>query len=104
MYYIQYCFFTSGGDIDEVLVRLSLIEQTIKDANSISILFGVKHPQTFWELWMSLSNLSRIYFQYVYIPTIYTDLVLKVMIRNQKIKELLYLVRYFLNELGVFQS
>ena len=26
-------FFTSGGGVDDVLVRLSLIEQIIKDAN-----------------------------------------------------------------------
>ena len=42
-------FSTSGGGVDDVLVRLSLIEQIIKDANLMSISFSVKHPQTFWE-------------------------------------------------------
>ena len=43
-------FLTSGGAVDDVLVRLSLIEQIIKCASSMSISFSVKHPQTFWEL------------------------------------------------------
>ena len=42
-------FFTSGEGVDDVLVRLSLIEQIVKDTNLISISFCVKHPQTFWE-------------------------------------------------------
>ena len=42
-------FFTSGGSVDDVLVRLSLVVQIIKDANLICILFSVKHLQTFWE-------------------------------------------------------
>ena len=42
-------FLTSGGGVDDVLVRLSLIEQIIKDANLMRISFSVKHPQTFWE-------------------------------------------------------
>ena len=42
-------FFTSGGGFDDVLVRLSLIDQIIKDANFMRILFSVKHGQTFWE-------------------------------------------------------
>ena len=41
---------TSDESDDDVLVRLSLIEQLIKDANLMSISFSVKHPQTFWEL------------------------------------------------------
>ena len=45
MYYIQYCFFISGGAADDVLVRLSLIEQAIKDGNLMCIPFNVKHPQ-----------------------------------------------------------
>ena len=44
---IQYCFFPSGGD--EVLMRLSLIKQIIKDINLMCISFSVKHPQTFSE-------------------------------------------------------
>ena len=42
-------FFTSGEDVDDVLVRLSLIEQIIKDANLMSISFSVKHPKLFQE-------------------------------------------------------
>ena len=42
-------FFTSGQGVDEVLMRLQLIEQIIKDANSMCISFSVKHPQTFRE-------------------------------------------------------
>ena len=42
-------FFTSCGVVDEVLVRLYLIVQIIKDANWMCISFNVKHPQKFWE-------------------------------------------------------
>ena len=38
-------FFTSGGGVEDVLVRLSLIKQIIKDANLRCILFSVKHLQ-----------------------------------------------------------
>ena len=51
MHYMQYCFlfFTSGGGVDDVLVRLSLIKQIIKDANLMCISFSVKYLQIFWE-------------------------------------------------------
>ena len=42
-------FFPSGGGVDDVLMRLSLIKQIIKDVNSMCNSFGVKHPQIFWE-------------------------------------------------------
>ena len=42
-------FFTLDGGVDDVLLRLSLIEQIIKYTNLMSISFSVKHPQTFWE-------------------------------------------------------
>ena len=42
-------FFPSGGGVDDVLVRLLLMEQIIKDVNLICISFIVKHPQTFQE-------------------------------------------------------
>ena len=42
-------FFPSGGGVDDVLVRLFLMEQIIKDVNLMCISFSVKHPQTFWE-------------------------------------------------------
>ena len=41
-------FFPSGGGFD-VLVRLSLIEQIIKDVNLMGISFSIRHPQTFRE-------------------------------------------------------
>ena len=44
---IQYCFFPSGED--DVLMRLSLIKQIIKDVNLMCISFSVKHPDIFWE-------------------------------------------------------
>ena len=47
--YIVQIFFTLGGSVDDVLMRLSLVLQIIKDANLICILFSVKHLQTFWE-------------------------------------------------------
>ena len=51
MYYMQYSFlfFTSGGGVDDVLVRLSLIKQIIKDVNLMCISFSVKYLQIFWE-------------------------------------------------------
>ena len=42
-------FFPSGGGVDDVLVRLSLIKQIIKDVNLMCFSFSVKHPQIFWE-------------------------------------------------------
>ena len=41
-------FFPSGGD--DVLMRLLLIKQIIKDVNLMCISFSVKHPQMLWEL------------------------------------------------------
>ena len=41
-------FFPSGGGVDDVLVRLSLIKQIIKDVNLTCIAF--RYPQIFWEL------------------------------------------------------
>ena len=41
--------FPSGGGVDDVLVRLSLIKQIIKDVNLMCLSFSVKHPQIFWE-------------------------------------------------------
>ena len=56
MHYIQYCFvfiIISGRAVDDLLVKLSLIEQIIKNPSLMGISFGVKHPQTFRELWMN---------------------------------------------------
>ena len=44
-----FCFFFSGGGVDDVLVRLLLIKQIIKDVNLMCLSFSVKHPQIFWE-------------------------------------------------------
>ena len=52
-------FSPSGGSADDVLVRLSLIKQTIKEVNLMCLSFSVKHSQIFWESPMSLSNMSR---------------------------------------------
>ena len=40
-------FFFLGVGMDEFLVRLLLIEQIIKDVNTMSIFFSVKHPQSY---------------------------------------------------------
>ena len=40
-------FFSSAGRVDQVFVRLSLIEQFIKDVNLMCISFIVKHPLIF---------------------------------------------------------
>ena len=53
MHYIQYCFIfiiISGRAVDNLLVKLSLIEQIIKNPSLMGISFSVKHPQTFREL------------------------------------------------------
>ena len=42
-------FLHSGEGVDDVLVRLLLIKQIIKDVNLMCLSFGVKHPQIFWE-------------------------------------------------------
>ena len=43
-------FFPSCGGVDDMLVRLLLIKQIIKDANLMCISFSVKRRQIFWEL------------------------------------------------------
>ena len=42
-------FLPSGGGVDDVLMRLSLIKQIIKDVHLMYFLFSVRHPQIFWE-------------------------------------------------------
>ena len=42
-------FFSSGGGVDDLFVRLSLIKQIIKDVNFMCLSFSVKYPQIFWE-------------------------------------------------------
>ena len=59
MCYIQHCFFPSGGGVDDVMVRLPLIERITKDVNLMRISFSVKHPQMFWESLMSSSNMPE---------------------------------------------
>ena len=75
--------FPSGGGVDDMLVRLSLIKQIIKDVNLMCIAFSVKHPQIFWESSMSLCNMSRI-ISNKYTYPFNQQLVIKT--RNQKIK------------------
>ena len=69
-------FFTSGGGVVDMLVRLFISEQIIKDANFMCFLFSVKHPQKFRELRMSLSDISRTIFN-VYTYTFNPQLVIK---------------------------
>ena len=52
-------FFPWGGGVDDVLVRLPLIKQIIKDVSFMCITFSVKQPEIFWESWMGLFNMSR---------------------------------------------
>ena len=52
-------FFYSGRGDGEVLVKLSLMEQVIKDASSMHISFRVKYPQIFWDSCTSLFNMFR---------------------------------------------
>ena len=89
-------FLNSGGSVDDVLVKLSIVFQIIEDANLMWISFSVKHSQTFWESWMSLSNMYSYPFTQ---STIGDENKLKVMIRNQKTKEL-----YMWTIMGIFQS
>ena len=98
-------FFPSGGD--DVLMRLSLIKQIIKDVNLMCISFSVKHPQIFWESWMSLSNMSRT------ISNIYTypfnpQLVIKTYVENHdkkpKDQRNFYMLTITFKWMDVFQS
>ena len=43
-------FFLSGGGVDDVPGRFSLIEQINKDVNLMCISFSAKHPQIFRKL------------------------------------------------------
>ena len=47
--YTVLLFFTSGGSVADIFVRLSLVAQIIKGDNLMRISFSVKHSQTFWE-------------------------------------------------------
>ena len=49
LYTVLCFFFTSGWIVDDVLVRLSLVAEIIKDTNLMCIQFSVKHSQTFWK-------------------------------------------------------
>ena len=89
-------FFTSGGSVDDVLVRLSLVAQIIKDAHLICILFSVKHLQTFWESWMSLSN--------VYTYPFNQQLVMKTYVESHDKKRKDQRNFYIWSILGLFQS
>ena len=42
-------FFPSGGGVHDVLVRLSLIKQIIKNVSLMCLSLSVKHPHIFWE-------------------------------------------------------
>ena len=53
-------FFNSGGSVDDVLVRLSLVVQIIKDANLKCISFSIKHS--------NILGIESDFVQFVYIP------------------------------------
>ena len=89
-------FFNSGGSVDDVLVRLSLVVQIIKDANLMCISFSVKHSQTFWELWMSWSNLYTYLFN--------QQLVMKTLVESHDKKPKDQRNFYMWTIIGVFQS
>ena len=42
-------FLHSDEGVDDVLVRLLLIKQIIKDVNLMCLSFSVRHPHIFWE-------------------------------------------------------
>ena len=45
----SFVFFSSSGSVDDVLLRLLLIKQIIKDVNLVCMAFSVKHPQILWD-------------------------------------------------------
>ena len=60
-------FFASGGVVDNMLVRLPLVEEIIKDAN----LTCISLCQTSTDIWGIVNEFVQYvqnYFQYVYIP------------------------------------
>ena len=98
--YTVLLFFTSGGGVDDVLVRLSLIKQIIKDVTLMCIAFSVKHPRIFWKSWMSLFNMSRTIsdmYTYPFNPQLVMKSSRKSWWETKRSKELLYVHRYFLN-------
>ena len=61
-------FSHSGGGVDDVLFRLPLIKQIIKDINLICSAFSVKHPGDNFGSMNEFVQYVQKYFQYVYIP------------------------------------
>ena len=67
--YSTILFFTSGGDVDDVLLRLPLIEKIIKDTNLMSISFIQCQTSTdISGIVNEFVQYDQNYFQYVYIP------------------------------------
>ena len=56
---IKCAIYSTIDGVDDVLVRLPLIEQIIKDVSLMCISFSVKYPQTFRESLMILANMYR---------------------------------------------
>ena len=97
-------FFPLGWGVDEVLVRLSLIEQIIKDVNLMCIWFRVRHLQMFQESWISLSNMAITtcnMYTYPFSPQLVIKTVKNHDKKPKKSKELSYVDRYFLNRGGI---
>ena len=96
MCYIRCYFFNSRGSVDDVLVRLSLVVQIIKDDHLMCISFSVKHSQTFWESWMSWSNLYTYLFK--------QPLMMKTRVESHDKKPKDQRNLYMWTVIGVFQS
>ena len=96
---IYSAFLTSGEAVDHVLVRLSRIKESIKDASLMYISLSVKHPQASWELWMIFQYVEK-YFQCAYIPIQSTiaekNISWKLKYETKRSMELWYVDYYFL--------
>ena len=46
---VIYCIYFSAGGSYDVMVKLPLIKQIVKDINLMCISFSVKHPQVSWK-------------------------------------------------------
>ena len=99
MCYIQYCFFLSGGGVDDVFSEVVVNETNYQGCHLMCISFSLKHPQIFCESWMSLSNMSKP-ISNIYTNPSNTQLVIKTSVENHDKKpkdERNYVDHYFLN-------
>ena len=97
MYYIQCCFFNSGGGIDDMYVKLSLIEQIIK-----MLIWWAFHS-----VLSSLFNMTRIIsnmYTYPFNQQLIIKYKSKIMTRNQKVKGTFICGPLFFKWMGISQS